>query len=183
MILIIVHLELIKTIMVIVQGTTGKVCISVCKSPKLTLTTKCRWFKVTGVSWSDGSDQLTRCNLSPTFYKEFTNSIRMLVWDLSPPTSLNSNPHLSILAVCRFCNTSFGTCKSPGVCECRLGYEGEDCSKCSTYPACKNGYCNEPGQCLCKEGWGGLLCDMGKFLFVPLFHTGHYLCANQLVFV
>ncbi|KAF7487799.1 Neurogenic locus protein delta [Sarcoptes scabiei] len=61
--------------------------------------------------------------------------------------------------ICRFCNDTNGICISPDKCQCRMGWTGQDCSKCVPYPNCKNGYCNIGMECICKEGWGGLLCD------------------------
>ena len=68
-----------------------------------------------------------------------------------------------ILAICASnCHKERGYCRRPGECRCKVGWTGEDCSKCHPYPGCKNGDCRRPWECNCKPGWGGILCDESK---------------------
>lgn len=76
----------------------------------------------------------------------------------------NFNVKIIVLAVCAAnCHQTRGYCRRPGECRCKVGWTGDNCSKCHPYPGCKNGDCRRPWECTCKPGWGGMLCDECKF--------------------
>ena len=52
-----------------------------------------------------------------------------------------------------------GTCRAPNVCECEVGWQGDQCNWPVCLPGCANGFCDDPFQCTCEEGWTGMFCD------------------------
>jgi len=55
-----------------------------------------------------------------------------------------------------------GKCKSPDLCACDIGWEGNDCNTCITLPGCVHGTCNGTAlTCQCTEPtkWSGGLCN------------------------
>ncbi|KAG9344704.1 hypothetical protein JZ751_010390 [Albula glossodonta] len=77
-------------------------------------------------------------------------------------------------AICKQgCNPEHGSCKAPGECKCKYGYQGQFCDECTPYPGCVHGTCVKPWQCNCDKNWGGLLCDK------DLNYCGtHHPCVN-----
>ncbi|KAI1897769.1 hypothetical protein AGOR_G00086680 [Albula goreensis] len=77
-------------------------------------------------------------------------------------------------AICKQgCNPEHGSCKAPGECECKYGYQGQFCDECNPYPGCVHGTCVKPWQCNCDKNWGGLLCNK------DLNYCGtHHPCVN-----
>ena len=60
------------------------------------------------------------------------------------------------------CVTGQGNCTKPDVCECEVGWTGQDCSKCVCLPGCIHGFCHKPFECKCEAGWEGMFCDKRK---------------------
>ena len=67
-----------------------------------------------------------------------------------------------------YCNATGGMCAGTmPMCMCRIGWEGDDCSKPICRVSCNKigGYCDLPGECKCREDWTGENCDV--FLCAP----------------
>jgi len=60
--------------------------------------------------------------------------------------------------ICREC--IHGTCVSPDMCACEVGWEGMVCDVCIPLPGCKYGHCDKALECLCEPGYGGGFCDI-----------------------
>ncbi len=45
-----------------------------------------------------------------------------------------------------------------GVCKCKPGWRGADCSRKTCEKDCKHGFCNDDGQCQCYPGYQGVDC-------------------------
>ena len=56
-----------------------------------------------------------------------------------------------------------GTCVSPDMCACEVGWEGMVCDICIPLPGCKYGHCDKALECLCEPGYGGGFCDIRKY--------------------
>ena len=42
---------------------------------------------------------------------------------------------------------------------CYEGWNGANCTECTTLPGCQNGKCiDHPNTCICESGWSGFLC-------------------------
>ena len=60
------------------------------------------------------------------------------------------------------CDPSNGYCKTPGECQCKAGYFGENCQSCVKLLGCSHGYCKKSYECLCEEDYTGVFCSQPR---------------------
>ncbi|CAG9335039.1 unnamed protein product [Blepharisma stoltei] len=74
-------------------------------------------------------------------------------------------------------SSSHGTCQENGLCKCKTGWRGDDCSMKPCINDCSgNGICTPKGECICNSGYTGPDCSD----FCPNDCSGNGICENSV---